>query len=94
MAMMRIKVTPEQIERVSELRSRGFSRAYIAKDIEVPIDHIKYIISRYRLILKKRVWYRKERRTFTDAMPNPFPKWWCDKHNLDRNFYRPKWKDQ
>lgn len=93
MAMIGIKVTPEVIERVSELRARGLSRAKIAEEIGVSVVHIKYIISRYRIMMKKRIWYRAERTTFTDAMPNPFPKWWCDLHNLDHNFYRPKWKD-
>lgn len=92
--MMGIKVTKEDIERVSKLRARGLSRAEIAVNMGVSIAHIKYIIARFRIMIKKRVWYRKERTTVTDAMPNPFPKWWCDKHNLDHNFYRPKWKDQ
>lgn len=90
MAMMKMKVTPEDLEKVGELRARRLSRVNIATIMGVSFAHIKYIIS----LLPKtpRKWFCKERKTFTDAMPNPFPKWWCKKHNLDHNFYRPEWK--
>ena len=76
---------------VVELRNKGYTRQDIAKEMNTSLNHIRYIIS--LLPKTSRKWYRKERKTFTDAMPNPFPKWWCIKHGLDHNFYRPEWKD-
>jgi transcriptional regulator len=76
---------------VVELRNKGYTRQDIAKEMNTSLNHIRYIISLLPKISRK--WYRKERKTFTDAMPNPFPKWWCIKHGLDHNFYRPEWKD-
>ena len=87
-------VSHEDIRKVSELRAKGLSRAEIAEEMSMSLRHIKYIISRCKESQQKRVWYTKERTVFTDAMPNPFPKWWCKQQGLDHNFYRPKWKDQ
>jgi hypothetical protein len=93
--MIQRVVSPEDAEKVRELRGRGLSRKEIADRLQMSFYRIRYIISLYHLSnRKKRVWYRAERKTFTDAMPNPFYKWWCEEHNLDHNFYRPKWKDQ
>jgi hypothetical protein len=93
--MDRVKVSKEHLQLVAELRESGYTRREIAQKIGVTFNHIRHLIDCLpKPNEEQRKWYRKERLTCTDAMPNPFPKWWCDKHNLDRNFYRPKWKDQ
>lgn len=89
--MERTLISEEQKLKVIELRNKGFTREEIASEIGITFNHVRYIIS--RLPKASRKWYRKERATRTDSIPNPFPKWWCDKHNIDRNFYRPDWKD-
>lgn len=84
-------VSPEDIERVLELRAQGLTRREVAEVMGIKKRRVRYIISlKPRSDKPRKVWYRKERETFTDAMPNPFPKWWCEQHNLDHNFYRPK----
>jgi hypothetical protein len=88
--MKRTFMTEENRQRVIELRNKGHSRQDIADELGITLNHVRYIIS--QLPKTSRKWYRSERTTFTDAMPNPFPKWWCNKHGLDHNFYRPNWK--
>jgi transcriptional regulator len=83
-------LTEEDKQMVIELRNKGFTRQDIARELNTSLNHVRYIIS--LLPKTSRKWYRKERTTFTDAMPNPFPKWWCEKQGLDHNFYRPNWK--
>ena len=88
-------VTQEDILEVMELRAEGYTRMQIAEILNTTFARVKYVISLLPKEEKdgvKRVWYTKERKTFTDAMPNPFPKWWCELHGLDHNFYRPLWK--
>ena len=90
-------VASADIQRVAELRASGLTRMEIAKEMNITFIRVKYIISLLPKREKKNervTWYTKERKTFTDAMPNPFPKWWCDLHGLDHNFYRPKWKSR
>lgn len=90
-------VSQDEINRVAELRSKGLTRMQIAKAMCISFVRVKYIITflpKETKEISKVVWYRKERTTCTDTMPNPFPKWWCDLHNLDHNFYRPNWKDK
>lgn len=87
-------VTTEEIHQVVELRNQGYTRMQIADAMQTTFARVKYIIS---LLPKDKTittmhWYSSERKTFTDTMPNPFPKWWREKHGLDHNFYRPKWK--
>jgi hypothetical protein len=88
--MERRLVADKDKELVVELRNKGYTRQDIARIMDTSLNHIRYIFSLLPKVSQK--WYRKERETFTDAMPNPFPKWWCEKHGLDHNFYRPKWK--
>lgn len=88
-------VSTEDINRVAELRSKGYTRKQIAEAMCTTFARVKYIISflpKDKMINEKRIWHTNERRTFTDTMPNPFPKWWCDKHGYDHDFYRPNWK--
>lgn len=91
-------VRPEDIAAVARLRECGHSYKDIAEILHLSLSRVKYLIS---FLPKKpkenadqpRKWYTKERKKFTDTMPNPFPKWWCELHNLDHNFYRPEWKE-
>ena len=88
-------VTQCVMDDVVRLRAEGYTRLQIAEALNTTFARVKYIISllpKTDICKTKKVWYKRERYTITDAMPNPFPKWWCDKHNLDHNFYRIGWK--
>lgn len=91
-------VTKEELERVAELRSKGLTRNQIAEAMGITWWRVMYVVKflpsdvKKPIIRKKKLYYTKERKTFTDAMPNPFPKWWTDSRGLDHNFYRPRWK--
>jgi hypothetical protein len=95
---MNKNVRPEDIAAVARLRECGHPHKNIAELLHLSLNRVKYLVS---LVPKPpkdnkeltRKWYRKERKTFTDSMPNPFPKWWCELHNLDHNFYRKEWKE-
>lgn len=97
---MRRKVSEEERRMVAELRGKGYKRKEIAQLMGVPVRHIIYILLRlskcstHPKSSTHPIWYRKERLTQTDTIPNPFPKWWCEKNGLSHNFYRPRWRDQ
>lgn len=94
---MRRKVSEEERRMVAELRGKGYKRKEIAQLMGVPVRHIIHIIHILSHLPKcstHPIWYRKERFTQTDTIPNPFPKWWCEKNGLSHNFYRPRWRDQ
>lgn len=94
---MNKNVTLSDIATVAKLRELGHSYKDIEEILKITHNRVKYLIS---FLPKKprenadqpRKWYTKERKKFTDTMPNPYPKWWCALHNFDRNYYRPNWK--
>ena len=94
---MNKNVRPEDIAVVARLRECGHSCKAIAEILQLSPIRVKYLISFLPKQKREpkdtpRKWYRKERKKFTDTMPNPYPKWWCELHNFDRNYYRPNWK--
>lgn len=88
-------VTQRDKERVAKLKAKGYSRKQMAEALGISPQRVMYIVSLLpKKAVKREFYYRKERTTCTDCIPNPFPQWWCDKHNIDRNFYRPNYKEK
>ena len=95
---MNKNVRPSDIKAVAKLRDEGHSHKEIADILRLSHNRVKYLISFLPKRPKEtidvpRKWYREKKKIFTDTIPNPFPKWWCELHNLDHNFYRPEWKE-